>query len=231
MRVFGQPNMDGTVEVADDGTIRVPLAGAVHVAGLSPSQAALKVEAALKAGRFLVNPQVSLIMLKSHSQQVSVLGQVHAPGIYTVESKTTLLDVLALAGGETKGGADRIIILRARPNGTIERLSVNLEGLAEVGTAPRAAEITMKGGDRVYVPRAPVFYVDGEVHAPAQYRLDPGMTVLQAISAAGGPTNQGSIHRIRIRRRDRDGHYHTFSPKLTDRVRPNDVITVKERIF
>ncbi len=231
MRVFGQSDMNGVMYVADDGTIHIPLAGAVHVAGLSPSQAALRVETALEKGQYLIDPHVTITLVKSRSQQVSVLGQVHAPGIYTVESNTTLLDLLAQAGGTTEDGSSTVVILRAGPDGKLQRLQVNLGGLAQRGVAPEAAEIKMRGGDQIYVPRAAVFYVTGNVHEPARYRLDADMTVLQAISRAGGITDMGSIHRIVIKRQEYGGKYRVISAKLTDKVEPNDIITVRERIF
>lgn len=231
MRVFGQPNMNGTLDVSDNGTISVPLAGRVHVGGLSPSQAAHKVEAALKRGQFLVDPHVTLTMVKSLSERVAVLGQVRTPGIYSIDSSTTLIDLLAQAGGETKAGANTVYILRTSSGGEIRRLAVNLQGLADAGTAPEAAVVTMRGGDQVYVPRAPMFYVTGQVHTPGRFRLGPGVTVLQAVARAGGVTNMGSMSRIVIKRREPNGRYRIISAQLTDRVQRNDVITVKERIF
>lgn len=231
LRVFGQPDMNGSMYVSGHGTISVPLAGAVHVAGLSPMEAARRVENALKAGQYLVNPHVTLTILKSRNQQVSVLGQVRTPGIYSVESNTTLLDLLAQAGGETEAGASTIYILRADSGGKVRRLQVNLRGLAEAGSTPEAAIITLKGGDQVYVPRAPMFYVTGQVHAPGGFRLEPDTTVLQAIARAGGVTRMGSMDRIVITRRTPDGKYQVISAHRAEKVDPNDVITVKERIF
>src|SRR5581483_9318187 len=72
MDVYGRPEMDTTTYVADDGSIRVPLAGAVVVGGLSPSEAGLKVETALKQGQYLVDPHVTFTVLQSRSQRVSV---------------------------------------------------------------------------------------------------------------------------------------------------------------
>ena len=231
LSVFGQPNMDGTVYVGDDGSISVPLAGRVPVGGLSPSQAARKVQTALRDGQFLLHPHVTLTIVKSRSQQVAVLGQVHRPGIYPIESRTTVLELLAQAGGETADGANTVYILRPAPGGTVQRLAVNLQGLAEEGVAPQAALLTLNGGDQVYVPQAPVFYVVGQVHAPGRFRLDPGMTVLQAIARAGGITNMGSMGRVVIKRQLPGGRDRLLPARQTGKVRPNDVITVKERIF
>lgn len=231
VHVFGQPNMDGTMYIADDGTVRVPLAGPVHVAGLSPTGAAHAVEAALRKKQILVSPHVTFTILKSTSQQVSVLGEVRNPGTFPVQSNSTLLELLAQAGGETEQGSDTVFVLRPNPDGAMRRLAVNLQGLAEAGTTPEAAEFTMKGGDQVYVPRAAQVFVTGEVRTPGRFRIDPGMTVLEALAHAGGVTNMGSTRRISIRRRESNGRYRELSARLTDKVQPNDVITVRERIF
>lgn len=231
MHVFGQPNMDTTTYIGDDGILQVPLAGAVQVSGLSPSEASHAVEAALRKGQFLVNPHVSITIVKSTSQDVSVLGQVARPGIFRIQSNTTLLDLLAQAGGETEQGADTIYILRTDAGGAIRRLAINLQGLAETGTAPEAAQITMRGGDKIFVPRAPSIFVMGDVKAPGRFRLSSGMTVVEALAHAGGVTEMGSTRRIVIRRLGPDGKYQQSSARLTDTVAPGDIITVRERIF
>jgi polysaccharide biosynthesis/export protein len=231
MHVFGQPSMDTTTYIADDGTLQIPLAGPVHIAGLSPAAAGHAVEQALIKGQYLVNPHVTFTIVKSRSQEVSVLGQVHEPGTFPIASNTTLLELLAQAGGETEEGSDTVFILRPGADGSIHRLPVDLEELSEAGGATQAAQITMQGGDQVYVPRAAEVFVMGEVRQPGRFKLEAGMTVLEVVAHAGGVTNMGSTHRIVIRREGADGKYHQISANLTDKVQPNDVVNVRERIF
>jgi polysaccharide biosynthesis/export protein len=230
MEVFGRPEMDSTMYVGDDGSVRVPLAGPVPVAGLSPTEAAQRVEGALRDGQFLVNPHVTFSVLKSLSQRVTLLGEVHAPGRYPIESDTTILDVLALAGGRTEKGSDVIVLLRQDSSGTLERYPIDLNAIAgqEAGAAMMQ---TLRGGDRIFVPASEQFFVSGEVHSPAPYRLEKDMTVLEALARAGGITDRGSAHRIEIKRRGSNGKYVVIPAKPGDRVQANDVITVKERIF
>jgi polysaccharide biosynthesis/export protein len=231
MDVFGRPEMDTTTYVADDGTVRVPLAGAVSVAGLSPVQAAQKVEQALRDGQFLVDPHVTFTVLLVRSQRARVFGEVRTPGLYTIESSTTILDLLAQAGGPTDKAADVAFVLRPDASGNVQRFPVNLKGANDAKDSAPAVLQTLLAGDSLYVPGAQQFYIAGEVHAPAQYRLEAGMTVLQAIARAGGVTEKGSTSRVQIRRRGPDGKYLTLSPKSGDLVQADDVITVKERIF
>ncbi len=232
MDVFGRPEMDGTMYVGDDGTIRVPLAGPVSVNGLSPAQAGQKVEEALKKGQFLVDPHVTFTVLVSRSQRVSVLGEVRSPGRYPIESNTTILDLLAQAGGPTEKGSNIVYILRPDSAGTLERFPVDLSGglNTQDGTTPAAFQ-TLRSGDSLFVPAAAQFYINGEVHSPGVMKLDGGMTVLQAVAKAGGVTERGSTRRVSIKRKNAQGGYTVISAKPEEKIQPDDVITVKERLF
>jgi polysaccharide export outer membrane protein len=229
IQVYGQPDMATTVYVSDDGTIPVPLAGPVPIAGLSPSEASKKIEKALKDGRFLIDPHVTLTVMVSRSQRVSVLGQVGKPGVYPIESNTTIFDLLAMAGGALDTGSEEIFLLRKDAAGTLQRYPINLKGLDNSKNAVPAQ--ALRGGDSILVPRAEQFYIYGEVTSPKKYRVEPGMTVVQAIAVAGGVTARGSERRVDIKRLVADGKYVTVKAKLNDLVKADDVIHVKESIF
>ncbi len=229
IQVYGQPDMTTTAYVADDGTLSVPLAGAVQIAGLSPSEASQRIEAALKNGHFLVDPHVTLAVLVSRSQRVSVLGQVGKAGIYPIESNMTIFDLLAQAGGALETGSDVIFLLRADSSGVVQRYPLNTKNLDEVQKSiPGHA---LRGGDTIFIPRAEQFYIYGEVTSPNKYRVEPDMTVIEAIARAGGVTPRGSERRVDIKRMAADGRYVTVKAKLNDPVKPDDVIHVKESIF
>jgi polysaccharide export outer membrane protein len=229
LHVFGQPDMDTVLGVADDGTIRVPLAGAIPVGGLSPEAAARRVEKAFKDGGFFVDPHVTLTVTQSLSQRVSVLGEVRQPGRYPVDAKTSIIDLLAQAGGETEFASNTVYVLRTDAAGTVTRYPINLKGLTNPGAS--APTQLLRAGDSVYVPRAEQFYILGEVQKPSMYKLEPNLTVLQAISLAGGVTAKGSDRRVEIKRTGKDGQQVVIKPKPSDFVQPDDVIRVKESIF
>ena len=228
--VFDRPEMGTSTYVSDDGTIRVPLAGAVQVVDLSPAEAARKVESALKAGEYLVDPHVTITLVVSRSQRISVLGEVRTPGRYVIDADTSILDLLAQAGGATEKSADVIYILRHSADGGVERIPVNLRDVARGSGPSGSTNIHLQGGDSLFVPTATTFFISGEVRTPGEYRLDPGMTVVQAIARAGGLTDKGSSRHTRITRRTPDGH-NTLSAGPDEPVRPDDIIVVKERIF
>jgi len=230
VHVFGRPEMDTTTYVSENGMISVPLAGSIKVLGLTPAQAATQVAKALRDGQYLVNPQVTIQLTSYRSQTVSVLGEVKAPGRFPIESRTTVFDLLAQAGGVLETGSDTVYLLRPDKQGQPQRVPVNLQSLT--GASPQAApRLALRGGDSIFVPRAEQYYVYGEVAHPNRYRLEPGTTVVQAISRSGGLTARGSERRIEIKRRSADGKYETIDARLSDTVRADDVIRVKERIF
>jgi polysaccharide biosynthesis/export protein len=218
--VYGQPDM-GTFYVGDDGTVDLPMVGHVSVKGLSPPQAAEQIAKALKAGQFFVDPHVSVTLVQSRSQRVSVFGEVRTPGLYTIEPDTTILDLLAQAGGTTENSGEVAYVLRGDG-----RREVNLKELASARGA--LANEVLHGGDKIVVPRYETFYILGEVASPNKYPLEPGMTVIQAIARAGGITARGSGRRLEIQR---VGHGKGTSAGPNDLVQADDVIRVKERIF
>ena len=81
------------------------------------------------------------------------------------------------------------------------------------------------------MPRAPLFYIYGEVQRPGAFRLEKDMTVMQALSVGGGLTARGTEKGIRVNRRGADGKVSTLESTLTDTVMENDVIFVRESWF
>lgn len=229
VQVYGMPDLDTTTYVADDGSIPVPLAGNVAVLGQSPAAAAHSVATAYRKGGFLVDPKVTLFLVQARSQQVSVLGAVRSPGRFVVESRTSLLDVLAAAGGIAEDGANAVVLLRPDKAGKLRRYPVDLAGLGEEGTP--LPVLSLHGGDSIFVPQAAQFYISGEVNSPDKYRLETGMTVAQAVSRGGGITARGSSRKVEIRRRKPDGSVQLIDAGMGDPVRADDVIRVRERLF
>ena len=217
------------VYVSDDGTISVPLVGNVQVAGTSPVEAATRVAKALKAGGYFVDPHVTIIVTGQHSQLVSVLGEVQTIGRYPVNPRTTIMDLLAQAGGLKATASEVGYVLRNDDTGHISRFPVNLNGLHDIKGALPAP--TLMGGDSLVVPRAEHYYVLGEVAAPGTYPIEPGMTVIQAIARAGGVNERGSERRIQVKRLGKDGQYQVLHVKPGDPIQADDMIRVKESIF
>lgn len=225
IQIAGQP--DATSYVSADGTIAVPLVGAVPVAGIAPPQAASRVAKALKDGGYFVDPHVTVQVTTPQTQFVSVVGEVQTQGRYAVNARTTIVDLMAQAGGLKDTAADVGFILRKDDTGHTTRVPVNLNALTDSDGTPT----NLQGGDSLLVPRAEHFSVEGEVSTPGRYRIEPGMTIMQAIARAGGITERGSERRIQLKRADKPGQYRTFHPKPGELVQADDIIRVKESIF
>jgi polysaccharide export outer membrane protein len=228
IQVFGQPEITN-IYVGDDGTVNVPLVGNIPVGGISPVEAASRVAKALKDGGYFIDPHVTLLVTKPSSQLVSVLGEVQNAGRYSISPRTTIMDLLAQAGGAKETASTFGYVLRSDANGHINRYPVRLDGLTDIKDSLPTA--TLLGGDSLVVPRAERYYVYGEVTAPGTYRIEPGMTVIQAIARAGGVNERGSERRIQLKRLGKNGEYQVLHAKPGDPIQADDIIRVKESIF
>ena len=228
IQVFQNPDLTVETRVSESGSITYPLIGVVELGGLSIAAAEKKIAAALKDGGFILQPQVNIIFTSLRSNQVSVLGQVNRPGRFPLETITRVGDMIAIAGGIATNGDDFAIITGLR-NGKPFRKTIDIPAIY----LPEQSEenILLSGGDTIYVHRAPVFYIYGEAQRPGAYRIERGMTVMQALAQGGGPTIRGSEWRLRLHRKNADGTVEKISFKMTDAVQPNDIIYVRESIF
>jgi len=228
--VFQNPDLTTETRVSERGAIVFPLIGEVQVAGLTPEDAATRIAQRLTAGKFVVRPQVSVNVLEVRSRQVSVLGEVGKPGRYALDGATSsLTDLLAQAGGINAEGDNHVVVVR-NSGGKETRATIDVSEMARAGT-DGSQNVRLENGDVVYVKRAPQFYVYGEVQRAGAYRLQPEMTVMQALSVGGGLTPRGTLRGLEIQRRTATGHVDNFRARPTDVVRADDVILVRERIF
>ena len=226
--VFRNPDLTTDAKVTEQGTVTFPLLGEVQVAGLTPLQAGNRIAEKLRQGKFVVNPEVTVAMTQGLSRQVSVLGNVNKPGRYPLDAATgKLTDLLALAGGVAPGGSDQVSIVTTR-DGKTTTSNVDLPSMLRDGDLSRNFEL--QAGDTIFVHRAPMVYIYGEVQKAGAYRVEKDMTVMQVLAMGGGLTNRGTQRGIRIERKDGD-NTRQIEAKLSDRVRNDDVIYVRESLF
>ena len=224
--VFRNPDLTTEARVSERGTILFPMIGEVPVSGLTPSQVGARIADKLRSGRYVVNPAVTVAIAQIKSRQVSVLGNVNKPGRYPLDSvNVRLTDVLATAGGVAGTGADMVTIVS---NGN-KKTDVDLAAMFRNGDLSKNVEL--QAGDTVYVHRAPMVYVYGEVQKGGAYRVEPHMTVMQAIALASGITPRGTERGVKLSRRDASGNVRKIDVALTDPVQPDDVIYVRESLF
>ena len=229
VQVFQNPDLTVEARVSENGSISYPLIGSVQLGGLSIGAAEKRIADALVKGGYLKSPQVNINLLQVRGNQVAVLGQVQRPGRFPLEtSNVRASEMLAAAGGVTPLGDDQLIITGTR-KGQPFRKVIDIPSL--FANARPEDDIQLQDGDSLFVNRAPVFYIYGEAQRPGPYRVERGMTVMQAIAAGGGITPRGSQNRLLLNRKNANGTVVQTSPKLTDPVQPDDVIYVRESLF
>lgn len=223
--VFGQPELDIVTRIADDGTISYPLVGEMKVAGLTERELERKVADELKQRKLVRSPQVNVLIEEFQSQRVSILGNVAKPGVYPVSRGERITEIIALAGGLTDKAGDTAVVTRKDS----ERVVVDLQAVLQKGDA--SMDIALANGDRVFIPEMAVFYVYGQVQQPDGYRYKPGMTVMEAISLAGGLTAIGTERGLTVRRKVGGEEIETISVDIATQLQEGDVLYVKESLF
>jgi len=227
--VFQNPDLTTDTRVSQSGSIVFPLIGEVGVAGLTTTEAGIRIADQLKRGNYIINPQVSVAIVQVRSRQVTVLGQIARPGNYVLEdNRSRLTDILTQAGGISSTGAETVRVLTNR-GGKYEKHEINFPALFRGGDP--STNIQLENGDTIFVERAPVFYIYGEVQRAGAYRLEPNTIVMQALSLGGGLTARATERGIGIHRRMPNGELMMIDAKLTDPIQADDIVFVRERLM
>jgi len=227
--VFQNPDLSSQARVSENGTITYPLIGTVQIGGLSTSAAERRIAQMLKDGSFLIDPQVTVLIDQIHGNQVDAIGQFNRPGRYPLETtQTKLSDLIAQAGGISSSGSDTVIFAGKRDGRRVwqqidlGKMFVNNE---------MDDDFYLQAGDVLFVDRAPLFYIYGEVQHPGSFRVERNMTLVQALAAGGGLTQRGTQKGVRIKRKDASGKVQELKADLDEPVKAEDVIYVRESIF
>jgi polysaccharide biosynthesis/export protein len=217
--VLGRADFKTRARVRQDGTIQLPLVGALPAADRTALQLSAQVAQALINGGYFPNPIVSVDIVSYASRYVTVLGQVGTPGLVPVDRAYRLSEILARVGGVRESGSEFLVLTNQA--GEQRRYSIS-ELASGVSQDPFVSP-----GDKIFSPPADTFFINGQVNSPGQFRLKPGMTVSQAIAQAGGLTQLGTNRGFEI---ERNG-VKIRRLRLTERLRPDDVVIIKERFF
>jgi polysaccharide export outer membrane protein len=225
--VLNNPKLNAAARIDRTGVIAFPLIGPVAVRGMSAKQAAATIAEELKAGGFIANPRVNLVVERTRAPAVSVLGEVKKPGRYEMKKSNdddveTVADLLLKAGGLTRHAAGYITLIRQGASGPFN-YRIDLAALQRGDTTQN---FHIDEGDVLFVPRTPVFYIYGDVQRPGAFPLERDMTLMRAL-AVGGLKQRGMQGGIEIRRRSGDGNVYTARAKLGDPLQPEDVVYVK----
>ncbi len=237
INVFGQPDLTTQVTLDAQGVITLPLIGAVQALGLPPRALERLVATRLVEGGYLKDADVVVTVEQNRSRFFSVLGEVARPGRYPLENKLSLLDALAEAGGATDKAEPVVTLIRnADPatefaDSTAAPLTQQFKLDPRSGPDPALATRALHNRDVLFVPAKQVFYVYGEVRSPGVFAIEPALSLLKALSMAGGLTDRGSDRRVVLTRPNDQGQNQETDIELSEPIRAGDVIRVKERIF
>ena len=229
---YDQDDLSGRFAVENDGTFTFPMVGRVSVGGKTLREVEAALEALLVERGFFKNPEITVTVDQYRSQKIFVLGEVRKPGVYTLSGMMRLVEALALADSMLPTAGSEIVIIPASDRGTSTGdKEVTRVDLDDLESGQISANMTLHDGDTILVPRAENVYVFGQVKNPGAYpRQQDDMTVLQALSLAGGVTDRGATGRIEIVRLV-DGERHEIEVDFGDQVLAGDTIIVPERYF
>lgn len=238
IRVWENDDLNRTVEISYEGSFSFPFIGKIRAAGLNVFGLENELKKKLADG-YLVAPQVTVKIVDYVHKKIFLHGEVKKPGSYVIKGKTHLLAVISDAAGFTDEVGETITIVTpgseerknapSLPNtsGGNRIFTVEIDMLIS-GAANQ--DIFVAPGDSIYVSKAEGVFVTGEVKKPGKVKWESHMSVRQAISLAGGPTNKGSPSRTRILRM-KNGVEKEISPHMSDPVLPGDIIKVPESYF
>lgn len=243
--VYGHEDLTQTVLVQPDGTFMFPLVGRVKASEMTPAALERKLAILLSQG-FIRNPQVTVVVQEYRSKSVFVVGEVARPGTYPLSGTMSLVEVLGKAGPLTGNAAAEVIVVRplAEVTGPVlptevaegegdpekKRAEVMRVNIRDIQAGELEKNLALKPNDTVFVPQAPKVFVSGEVRNPGAYPFIPGTSVRQAVSLAGGFTQDGSQGRIRVVR-EVEGKTKEVKIKLDEPIQPGDTIVVKAKLF
>jgi polysaccharide export outer membrane protein len=242
--VTGQADLSGEFTIDSSGMLPFPVLGKVKAAGLS-TQALERKLVTLLADGYLKRPEVAVAVKEFRSQRVFVTGELSRPGPYSLKGDRTLLSLIGDIGALGNDIGHEVVVIRppemdsgdvpvlSQPTGTLPNevpgSQVFRLNLKELLSGNPAKNLELMPSDTVYFPKAANVYVVGFVSRTGPIRYQEGLTVLQALTLAGGVTEKGS-QKVRILRIV-EGKQVEIKPKMTDLLQPEDTVKVPERFF
>lgn len=200
IRLLNSANSKSTLfTVVGSGVIDLPVAGGtVSVAGFTPEEIQTRIAAELKRRAVEEKAQVSVGVRQYLSHSVTVTGLVVNPGTRFLRREMVPLYVV-LAESQLRNDSGRVVIMRAGVPGQPHDLS-----------DPATLNLNVQSGDVITVTNRPqeFYYIAGRINYPGQKSFQPGITLLQAILAAGGTARQD--HRVEVSREGADGRLVTI---------------------
>lgn len=203
--IFETPELSGRFRVNLKGEILLPLAGTLHVAGMTISEITEAVTQRYKDAKILVDPQVTVFVAEFTRRTITITGEVRAPGVFQLAAPRTLIDTMAMAGGLNDAASRTVSVVHAADPKNIIHVTLNVGAQTEQSIEEGSMEILP--GDRIFVARSGVVYIVGELARPGGYQVEHNnrLTLLEAMALAGGPTRYAKLNGSRLIRRSPTG--------------------------
>jgi polysaccharide export outer membrane protein len=203
--IFETPELSGRFRVNMKGDILLPLAGALHVEGLTLAEITDAVAERYKAAGILVDPQVTVFVAEFTRRTITISGEVRAPGVYPIAAPRTLADTMAMAGGLNEAASRTVSIVHAADPDKIIHVTLNVG--AQTPESIREGRMEILPGDHIYVARSGVIYLVGELQRPGGFQVEHNnrLTLLEAVALAGGLTRMAKGDQSRLIRRSPTG--------------------------
>jgi polysaccharide export outer membrane protein len=235
--VFDEPTMSGTYRVDTDGSFQYPMLGRVAAGGKRVRDIEQMLKTKLEDG-YIRRAQVTVDVDQFRSRSVFIVGEVRSPGKYPMAGQMSLIEALAAAGSTLPSASSEVLILRARDTNAaqpltpdqVDQTNVHRISLADLQLGRLSENVTLEEGDTIFVPKAEKFFVTGQIRNPGAYTYERGLTVLQAISLAGGLTDKGSNRRIKVIRTV-NGKKTEQGIDLNDVIQPGDTLVIPQRLL
>lgn len=241
--VYGHEDLSPTVVVQPAGTFVFPLIGSVKAAGATPAALETLLRERLAKG-LIRDPQVSVVVQDYRSQLVFAVGEVTRPGAYPLAGETSVVELLARAGPVSPNAGSEVIVVRPKSKvdrpvlpdevGKTSAASLDAEvmrvDMREVRGGRLDRNILLRANDTVFVPEATRVFVSGEVRNPGAFPFTRGLTIRQAVSLAGGFTEDASKGSARVVRVV-DGATRQIKMKVDEALEPGDTVVVKASLF
>lgn len=243
IKVWDHEDLTRKQRVGLEGKISFPFVGDLKAQGLTVLQLQKELERRLGQG-YIVDPHVSINIIEYKSQKFFVVGDVQRPGTYPLTKNIRVVEAISMAGGLAAGGGSKpvasgtAIIVRARPGEKPDqpRLPDQVSPKDKITVSLSAAlagnpkdDVEIRNSDTIYVPTL-VYYVSGQVKSPGRYPYEEGMTVLQAVTTAGGFTDKAAPGRTHVIRGEGPSK-EKVKIGQDDRIKAGDTIVVPESWF
>ncbi len=225
LSLYGKSNKNKQVTVNHNGDILISELGAVHVAGMPFNKAKAKLIASLESAYSSSTAYVDLSTFSSI--QVTITGQVYAPGIYNVQSFSTVLDALKTAQGVLPEGSMRNVLLK-RNGKTIAHF--DLYALIRYGVSKNNK--FLRFGDVIVVPSIQNdVSLLGAVRTPGIFELKKNETLADLLNYASNLSATAKKFGIKVKRFDENSHISIESVALSDakkyRLKKGDIVYVR----